>query len=52
MDSELIMAIFTALINIDTHKEEIGFHHFPHILDYLVEFTIKGLTDRSHWANI
>lgn len=43
IDSELIMAIFAALINIDTHKEEIGIQYFPHILDYLTEFVIKGL---------
>lgn len=45
MDSELIMAIFTAIINIDTHKEEIGLQYFPHLLDYLAEFVMKGLTD-------
>ena len=45
IDCELIMAIFSALINIDTHKEEIGIGYFPRILDYLVEFVIKGLTD-------
>ncbi|OLN26073.1 TetR/AcrR family transcriptional regulator [Desulfosporosinus metallidurans] len=45
IDCEFIMAIFAALINIDTHKEEIGIEYFPHILDYLAEFVIKGLTD-------
>jgi AcrR family transcriptional regulator len=45
IDCEFIMAIFTALINIDTHKEEIGVQYFPHILDYLAEFIMKGLTD-------
>lgn len=45
MDSELVMAIFTALINIDTHKDEIGIKFFPQLLNYLAEFTIKGLTD-------
>ena len=43
IDSELIMAIFTALIVIDTHKEEIGLQYFPQILDYLTEFTMRGL---------
>lgn len=47
IDCELIMAIFAALINIDTHKEEIGIQYFPHILDYLTEYVIKGLTDYS-----
>lgn len=45
IDSELIMAIFSALVNIDTHKEEIGIKYFPHILNYLTEFVMKGLTD-------
>lgn len=45
IDFELIMAIFAALINIDTHKEEVGIQYFPHILDFITEFVIKGLTD-------
>ncbi|WP_410511307.1 TetR/AcrR family transcriptional regulator [Paenibacillus sp. BR2-3] len=45
IDGELIMAIFATLINIDTHKEEIGFKYFPKILEYITEFVIKGLTD-------
>lgn len=45
INSELIMAYFTALINIDTHKEEIGLQHFPHIMDYIAEFIMKGLMD-------
>ncbi|HWQ41062.1 MAG TPA: TetR/AcrR family transcriptional regulator, partial [Desulfosporosinus sp.] len=45
IDCELIMAMFSALINIDTHKDEIGIQHFPHILDYLTEFVMKGLAD-------
>jgi Transcriptional regulator len=45
IDSELIMSFFTAIINIDTHKEEIGLQYFPEILDYLTEFVMKGLMD-------
>jgi AcrR family transcriptional regulator len=45
IDCELIMAFFAAIINIDTHKEEIGLQYFPHIMDYLAEFIMKGLTD-------
>jgi AcrR family transcriptional regulator len=45
IDCGHIMAIFTALINIDTHKEEVGIQYFPYILDYITEFVIKGLTD-------
>ncbi|WP_438446636.1 TetR/AcrR family transcriptional regulator [Gorillibacterium sp. sgz5001074] len=45
IDSELIMAMFSALIQVDTHKEEIGIQYFPHILDYLTDFVLRGLTD-------
>ncbi len=41
--AEMIMAIFTALVNVDTHKEEIGLDYFPDVLEYLTEFTMKGL---------
>lgn len=45
IDSEQIMAIFTAIVTVETHKEEIGLQYFPQVLDYLTEFTIRGLTD-------
>lgn len=45
IEIELIMAFFTSIINIDTHKEEIGIQHFPQILDYMAEFVMKGLAD-------
>jgi AcrR family transcriptional regulator len=44
---ELIMAMFGALINVDTHKEEVGLKYFPQVLQYLAEFTMKGLTDST-----
>lgn len=44
IDSETIMAIFTAIVTVETHKEEIGLQYFPQIIDYLTEFTLKGLT--------
>ncbi|WMJ90298.1 TetR/AcrR family transcriptional regulator [Anaerocolumna sp. MB42-C2] len=45
LSSELIMTIFAALVNIDTHKEEVGLQHFPQVLDLITEFVIKGLMD-------
>jgi AcrR family transcriptional regulator len=45
IDVEMIMAIFAALINIDTHKEEVGLQYFPQVLDYLTGFVMKGLED-------
>mgnify|MGYP000987960898 FL=1 len=47
IDAEMIMAIFAALINVDTHKEEVGLQYFPQVLEHLAEFTLKGLTDCS-----
>jgi AcrR family transcriptional regulator len=45
LDNELISAIFKSIIYIDIHKSEIGVQHFPHILFYITEFIMKGLTD-------
>jgi len=47
IDSKMIMALFTAIINIDTHKEEIGLEYFPQLLELLTELVIKGLTNSS-----
>ena len=44
IDTELIMAMFGALITIDTHKEEVGAKYFPEIMSRLAEFIINGLT--------
>lgn len=43
--SGMIMAIFSALINIDTHKEEIGLEYFPEVMEHIADFIIKGLTE-------
>jgi AcrR family transcriptional regulator len=45
IDDDLLMAFFDTLEHIDVHKEEIGIQHFPKIMQYLVEFIMKGLTD-------
>ncbi|MGE8207632.1 TetR/AcrR family transcriptional regulator [Heyndrickxia sp. NPDC080065] len=45
IEDEHILAIFDSLSYIDTHKEDIGIHHFPKVMQYLVEFIMKGLTD-------
>ncbi len=47
IDSRMIMALFGAIINVDTHKEEIGVQYFPDIMGYLTEFVMKGLTNVS-----
>lgn len=43
IDAEEIMAIFSSIINIDTHKEEIGLKYFPQVLEHIAEFVMKGL---------
>ena len=43
--SEMIMAIFGAIIQIGYHKEEIGLQYFPELQDHLTDFVLKGLTD-------
>lgn len=45
MEDDLILAMIRSIFYIDIHKEEIGFQHFPHILEYFAEFLMKGLTD-------
>jgi len=45
IDAEMIMAIFSALVVVETHKDEIGIKYFPHLIEYLSEFTMNGLVD-------
>jgi AcrR family transcriptional regulator len=45
LDDEFILALFNSIPYIDIHKGDIGIQHFPKIIDYLVEFIMKGLTD-------
>ncbi|KWX71489.1 TetR/AcrR family transcriptional regulator [Paenibacillus jilunlii] len=47
IDSKMIMMVFTAIINVETHKEEIGPEYFPQLLDHMTELIMKGLTDCS-----
>ena len=47
IDDETILAYFNSLAYIDSHKKDNGIQHFPQIIEYLVEFIMKGLTDRG-----
>ncbi len=47
IDSRMIMMIFAAIINVDTHKEEIGLEFFPDLIKHLTELVMAGLTDCS-----
>lgn len=45
--SKMIMMIFGAIINVDTHKEEIGLEYFPELLEHMTELIMKSLTECS-----
>ncbi len=47
IDSKMIMMVFAAIINVDTHKEEIGHEYFPQLLVLITELVMKGLTNCS-----
>ncbi len=46
IDSDMVMAIFASIVNVDTHKEEIGIQYFPALMGYLTEFVMNGLLTR------
>jgi AcrR family transcriptional regulator len=48
--SDMIMAIFGAIIRIGYHKEEIGLQYFPELQERLTEFVLQGLTRRQEPA--
>lgn len=47
IDSRMIMMIFAAIINVDTHKDEIGLEFFPDLIHLLTELVMAGLTNCS-----
>ncbi len=47
IDSRMIMKVFEAVINVDTHKDEIGLEYFPALLDLMTDLILKGLTECS-----
>lgn len=49
--AEMIMAIFSALINIDFHKEEIGVQYFPEVMEHLGTFIMQGLSPQREPGN-
>ena len=45
IDSHMIMMLFAAVVNIDTHKDEIGLDYFPDLLEILSDLILKGLAE-------
>jgi len=46
IDAQMIMALFSVIVIIDLHKEEIGVQYFPQIQEHLAAFIMAGLTPR------
>jgi len=40
----MIMMIFASIINIDTHKQEIGLEYFPQLVHIITELIMQSLT--------
>ncbi len=51
IEHDMVMALFTAVILIDTHKEEIGVEYFPQLQGYLMDFLMEGLKPPSVSSN-
>ena len=45
LDTDGNLAFFNSLAYIDSHKKDLGIQYFPQIIEYLVEFIMKGLTN-------
>lgn len=45
IESKMIMMIFAAIINVDTHKEEIGLEYFPELLECMTELIMQSLSN-------
>jgi AcrR family transcriptional regulator len=43
--AQKIMLMFAALVNVDTHKDEIGLEHFPELLDMMTDLLVNSLTN-------
>ncbi len=46
IEAEMIMALFSVIVVIDLHKDEIGVQYFPQIQEHLAAFIMAGLTPR------
>jgi AcrR family transcriptional regulator len=44
ISADMIMALFSVVVIVDLHKEEIGMQYFPQIQAYLTEFIMQGLS--------
>lgn len=47
ISSDMILAFLNTFQYIELHKNLIGAHYFPQLMDYLVEFVVEGLKARK-----
>ena len=45
LDDDFMLSLLKAVYYVDIHKRDIGVHHFPQLVRYLVEFIMMGLSD-------
>src|SRR5690554_1339548 len=48
LDDQFILAILNSVHYVDIHKRDIGVHHFPQLIQYLIDFIMKGLIIKKH----
>jgi len=46
INDEIILGLFDSLVYLDIHQGKIGINNFPQILQLLMEFIMKGLTNK------
>lgn len=47
IETEMILAILNTFQYIDMHKEEIGSSFFPELLEHVIEFVVRGLSQQE-----
>ncbi|GAB2571777.1 TetR/AcrR family transcriptional regulator [Gracilibacillus alcaliphilus] len=47
IELDTIIALFNALVVVDNHREDVGSHHYPQVLELLAEMIVDGLSTES-----
>lgn len=46
IEPDMILALFDSLVYVDLHKQDIGTHLFPDLIDLFIELVVEGLRAR------